>query len=154
MILFMRKFFEKYPEYSYDPSTGEIFGKDGRVLKPGTNHGGYLHVMLYENGEKKNYYVHRLIAEAEIPNPEGKSQINHKNEIKTDNRACNLEWVTAKENNNYGTRKAQTSERLKGNKNGLGNKSNLGRNFSEEHRKKISEANKKYWANKKMQRSD
>lgn len=52
----------------------------------------------------KTYQVHRLVAEAYIPNPEGKPQVNHLNEVKTDNYITNLSWATHQENINYGTR--------------------------------------------------
>jgi hypothetical protein len=62
----------------------------------------YLAIDLCRDGKPQTYSVHRLVATAFIPNPDGLPQINHKNEIKTDNRAENLEWCTAKYNMNYG----------------------------------------------------
>lgn len=78
-------------------------GKE-RLLKPSKNNDGYFQVKLYKNGEGRKFTAHRIVALAFISNPENLPQINHKNEIKTDNRVENLEWVTPKENCNYGTR--------------------------------------------------
>ncbi len=69
-----------------------------RKLKSGMNNGGYLHVVLTINKKRYNKYVHRLIAQAFIPNPENKPCVNHINGIKTDNRVENLEWATQLEN--------------------------------------------------------
>ena len=66
---------------------------------------GYLRVSIVLEGKKKQLSIHRLVANAFIPNPEGFPQINHKNEDKADNRVVNLEWCTAKYNINYGTAK-------------------------------------------------
>lgn len=83
---------------------GKKYHRKERILKSLPDGNGYFQVCLHDNkGESKRLRVHRLVAEAFIPNPDNKSQINHKNEIKTDNCIDNLEWVTAKENSNYGT---------------------------------------------------
>lgn len=60
--------------------------------------GRYLQVFLCKNGKPQCWLIHRLVALAFIPNPAGKSYVNHINGIKTDNCAENLEWVTPKEN--------------------------------------------------------
>lgn len=74
-----------------------------RILKPGVVGSGYLMISLYAGGKQKMFFVHRLVCQALHENPDNKPQVNHINEDKADNRACNLEWSTAKENNNHGT---------------------------------------------------
>ena len=74
------------------------------ILKPGMDKGGYLRVGLCDGEKRKTFKVHRLVCEAYHENPDNKPQVNHINEIKTDNRACNLEWCTRKQNINHGSR--------------------------------------------------
>ena len=76
----------------------------GRILKGVKNRTGYLKVSLYKNSIKYVKTIHRLVAEAFIPNPESKPQVNNIDEDKTNNRVDNLEWMTATENNTHGTR--------------------------------------------------
>lgn len=67
-------------------------------LKPGIEGGGYKFVGLSVHGKVSELKVHRLVAEAFVPNPFGKPQVNHKNGNKLDCRAVNLEFCTAREN--------------------------------------------------------
>ena len=88
---------------------------------------GYLQVKLSKNGKKKRCYVHRLVAETFLPNPENKPCVNHKIEGKKgktlnmvifnedgtiDKERTTIEWATYEENNNYGTRTERTSKRV------------------------------------------
>lgn len=76
---------------------GSIFGPKGIKIKPIIKHGGYLGCTM--NG--RDVRIHRVIAECFIPNPYNKTQVNHINGDKTDNRACNLEWSTPRENTRH-----------------------------------------------------
>lgn len=71
---------------------------------------GYFRVELWKDWKGKKYLIHRLVAQAFIPNPENLPQVNHLNEDKTDNRVENLEWCTAKYNSNYGTHNEKLSK--------------------------------------------
>lgn len=73
----------------------------GKLLKPALFGGGYCRV-AFNNGEvKETLSVHRLVAEAFLPNPNNLPQVNHKNGIKADNTVNNLEWCTASENRRH-----------------------------------------------------
>lgn len=75
----------------------------GKILKTVGNN-DYQHVLLCKNGKWKWFYVHRLVAQAFIPNPDNLTEVNHINEIKQDNRVVNLEWCNRVYNLTYGTR--------------------------------------------------
>jgi len=75
--------------------------KTGRILKPRKDLCGYLYVGLYKNGVRKMLKVHRLVANAFIPNPENKRTVNHIDGNKINNFVENLEWCTHKENTHH-----------------------------------------------------
>ena len=70
----------------------------GKILKQRINARGYMRTCLCKNGEHINVRIHRLVAEAFIPNPDGKEQVNHIDGDKTNNAIGNLEWATCSEN--------------------------------------------------------
>lgn len=74
----------------------------------------YLGVYLYAKDNRQYKLVHRLVANAFIPNPNNLPQINHKDENSLNNCVDNLEWCTAKYNCNYGTHIEKIRERMKG----------------------------------------
>lgn len=84
-------------------SDGRVRKFSGKLLKPALAGNGYFFVTLASNQNNKRCYVHRLVAEAFIPNSKNLPQVNHLDENKTNNTASNLEWCTAKENINYGS---------------------------------------------------
>lgn len=80
-----------------------------KILKPRYTKGHY-YTSLHKNKKSKNYYIHRLVAEAFIPNPDNLPCINHKDENTANNNVNNLEWCTHKYNANYGTRNKRLSD--------------------------------------------
>ena len=88
------KIIEDYPNYKVSTSGKVKSYISGKILKAGSTKKGYKIVSLYN----KSYYVHRLVAKMFIPNPENKTDVNHKNFNTGDNRLINLEWCTRSEN--------------------------------------------------------
>lgn len=78
------------------------------LLTPNNNR--YGKILIYYNDGRKSKSVHRLVAEAFIPNPDNLPCINHKDENKSNNHIDNLEWCTVKYNNNYGTARQRANE--------------------------------------------
>lgn len=72
----------------------------------------YLNVGLSKNGKQTPYFIHRLVAQTFIPNPDGLPEVNHKDENKYNNCIDNLEWISTIDNFNYGTRNKRISEKL------------------------------------------
>lgn len=85
---------------------GQVYSYlSNKILKTRFDKDGYERISLYSADKKlKTHFIHQLVANAFIPNPDNLPTVNHKNEIKTDNRKENLEWMTIKQQINYGTR--------------------------------------------------
>ena len=92
---------------------GRVFSvRRNKFLKPRIGSGKYPEVVLCKNTYRKHYLVHRLVAEAFLPNPKKYQEINHINGIKTDNRLENLEWSTRSENVKHSYTKKLREKRL------------------------------------------
>lgn len=107
----MKRIWRTIPDYpKYQASN------DGLIRNKSTKYelsqficNGYRMTSMWMNGKPKNVYVHRLVALAFIPNPDGLPMINHKDESRTNNHIENLEWCDAKYNCNYGTCRERNS---------------------------------------------
>lgn len=119
----MSEIWKDIPEYEniYQvSSTGRIRSVDridalgnhrkGAIMKQKTKCNGYNTIALCKNGKYKFIGVHRLVAQAFLPNPNNLPQVNHKDENPSNNRVENLEWCDAKYNTNYGTRNVRASK--------------------------------------------
>lgn len=104
-----------------------------KLLKQRTNQFGYQVIGLNYDGKQHFNQVHRLVAEAFIPNPYNKPEVDHINTNRTDNRVENLRWVTKKENGNNPLTLKHISDVVKGENHPL-----YGKNHSEESKKKMS----------------
>lgn len=94
-------------------SCGKVWSyKSEKFLKPQKRKDGYLQVNLYKGGERKKCYIHRLVAEVYIPNPEGLLEVNHKDENKENNALPNLEWCDRGYNVNYGSHSERVGKAL------------------------------------------
>lgn len=85
--------------------------KTKKFLSPGKHRNGYLQVALWTNNKPKYYFIHRLVAEAFISNPNNLPQVNYKDEDKTNNNVWNLEWCDRQYNMNYGTMRERSSRK-------------------------------------------
>lgn len=84
-----------------------------KILSQAKTSSGYTRVLLYKDGKRFSKAVHRIVAEAFIPNESDKTCINHKDENKLNNSADNLEWCTHSYNNGHGTRKERVFSKLR-----------------------------------------
>ena len=83
-------------------SCGKVWSyRSQKFLKPFDTGHGYLQVILRKDGQNKHFRIHRLVAEAYIPNPENKEEVNHIDEVRSHNWVGNLEWTTSSENKRH-----------------------------------------------------
>lgn len=126
-----RKPVKGYEGYYEVDSLGRVYGLDrvifvddngrkyekpifAKKLSQTIKSNGYKSVTLTKDGVSKAFYVHRIVAEAFIPNPDKLPMVNHKDEDKTNNFVENLEWCTNEYNINYGTGKERRTQKIRG----------------------------------------
>lgn len=99
MSLEIFKDVEGYENYQVT-SWGRVYSKQSKAfMTPQVHDKGYLRVdLIDEDGDRKHFKIHRLVAQAFIPNPENKPQVNHIDGNNQNNSVTNLEWVTNAEN--------------------------------------------------------
>ena len=150
----VRKPVKDYEGYYEVDQFGRVFGLDrtiivvdgertyeklltGRQMKQSIHDKGYKTVSLTKDGKTKSVFVHRIVAEAFIPNPDNLPMVNHKDEDKTNNFLENLEWCTASYNRTYGKAIEKHARKLRG------------KTHTEEHKQKISESLRRSYGERK-----
>lgn len=120
---------------------GRIYEKPiaGKQMKQSLHTKGYKTVSLTKDGKAKTMFVHRIVAEAFIPNTDNLPMVNHKDEDKTNNFVENLEWCTASYNRTYGNAVEKHAKKI------------MGRKHTTEHKKKISDGVKRSHGERKEQ---
>lgn len=136
----------------YILNNGGMQHRKERILKPHTQKSGHLVVVLCKDGKTYPRTIHRLVADAFIPNPENKPVVDHIDTNPANNNVGNLRWVTVQENCMNPLTRIHNSESKKGHKCYLKHHSEetkrklseqrKGRKLSEEHKKKLSESHK------------
>ena len=129
--------------------------RKSKVLSPVKDKYGYLLVNLYCNGKQHQMKIHRLVAEAFIPNQDDLPQVNHKDEDKTNNNVTNLEWCDATYNNNYGSRLERSRETAikNGYYTGLSKKEYMNK-YNQDNKDKLKEYQKRYYQENKDKLND
>lgn len=95
-------------------SCGKVWSYiSNKFLKQKIDKDGYCTVNLYKDKKRKTKKIHRLVAEAYLENPNNLPEVNHKDEIKTNNSIQNLEWCSTKYNRQYGTRIQRATEKTR-----------------------------------------
>lgn len=95
-------------------SNGDQHIHKGKTLTKTINNHGYFYISLCINSKPKKKFIHRLVAEAFIPNPENKGNVNHKDGNPLNNNVNNLEWATYKENSRHAFRTGLAHSTLEG----------------------------------------
>lgn len=104
------RYVEEFKNYRTDEDGNVWNAKRNHILAKDLHKSGYYRVRLCQDNKKYSKFIHRMVAQKYIPNPENKPEVNHKDSDRLNNHASNLEWVTSSENSmhsfTYGSRVA------------------------------------------------
>ena len=100
----------EHPNYEVNQFGQIRHKKRKQILKPRSNNGGYQYVNFKVKGKNTNFAVHRIVANAFIQNPNGYTEVNHKDYDRTNNCVENLEWVNSSQNKQHAYQKKENKK--------------------------------------------